>query len=164
MMPEGPIPDGLTRTLKEKVFFKGGRRRQRIASGLRVFDHQTSAISTGNVIGGTMSGVCIRPTATPFYPDGKRLAVPGQMREFDIAQLTPAPPAQVADFISRAADHSPCHAYAFFHHTRSGEMIVHGFIVTDEHHRFLRQFITPSRSMNSSFVLNFCAPYIAVCP
>jgi hypothetical protein len=161
MAPEGPIPETLTDTLKVKEFFAGGRRRQRISTGLKVFDNQTSMISTGNQIGGTMNGVCVRATETPFYPDSKKVAVPGQMRDFDIDQLSPSLPPYVGEFIRKAADHGDCRAYAFFHHTCSGEEVLHGFIITDEHHRFLRTFVT---ALGSGRILDVCAPYVAVRP
>ena len=161
MQPDGPIPDGLADVLKEKEFFTGGLGRQRILTGRKVFDQQTSAISTGNITCGTMNGVCVRATNTPFFPGVERAATRGQMRDTDIATLRPGAPDHVVDFVREAADYGPCHLYSFFHTTASGNTVLYGFIVTDERHRFLRQFPT---TFERDPILDICAPYIAVRP
>lgn len=103
--------------------------KQDVHSGHAAWDRAVRCLSPGNVIDDGYCGSYVRPKATPFYPDGKTLAKPGQMRAFDLDHFFPRLPAAVRAYVELVTETEYALVYGFFHH-QAGRPIVHGYLVT----------------------------------
>lgn len=103
--------------------------KQDIHSGHATWDATVRALMPGNVIDPGYMGVYVRPGATPFYPDGRTPAKPGQMRAFDLEHLGVRVPQEVRSFVETVTETEYAILYCFFHHDGS-RLIEHGWLVT----------------------------------
>lgn len=150
----------LGKTLAEPEYYKSGIGRQKIKTGVREFDNQTTSLSGANMIGGTVITRPIRPARCPL-PSGER-ARRGAMRDWDLEHFGTELPKEVLAAVREQCEQDHCLLSWVFHHTRAREEISHGFIVCDADHRFLRWF--PSAEPRSRQVLETCLPYLAIRP
>jgi len=126
----------------------------------KTFNKQVTCISTGNQLGGTVSSSYIRPynktKCNGFkYP-------PGQLQEYDLNCLVKEAPNSAKDWICRNGRDKTFILYVFFHRNGNGKKIIHGAIITDDHHNHMVTFYCRSGAKSKS-ILDEAKKYITNC-
>lgn len=130
-----------------------------IDSGLRVFDRQVGAVGPGNRIGDCQHSGYVR--AWSETGDGEVFA-PGVLQESDLKGFGNLIDDRVRRLVARECGHRPTILYFFFHHTRSGQRVVHGALLTEGHeggHREIARLVGDHPA--SAGVVSACAEYVS---
>ena len=119
----------------------------KINSGNKVFDHQTTSIFPGEHKGGTQLSVRI---------EGGN----GRARKHAIEELRRAfgfPPPKILKYLDDNVER-PVYVHQFFH-TRGGQKLVHGWVITDAETNELRCKWASERDLSRK-ILKECITYI----
>lgn len=136
--------------------------KQLLVTGHKKFDAQLTAISPGQVLGGTQTAMSIRPRSETIGPVGQKCD-PGYLRRFDL-QHFPDMPYEVRAYVESATTHHKLMVHEFFTH-RSGRKIIIGYLlvrygIEGDGSRILAGFCTTRRASGYR-VLDAVAPYVA---
>jgi hypothetical protein len=129
-----------------------------VTTGNKTFD-RVGYVSTGNVESDCQRSGFVRPfTETECNGFTRK---PGELQEWDLRAgfCKPDMPAEVKRFIRETGKTATLCAYLFFH-WRGSRKIVHGWIVTDYHHKPLRTWYASNRA-KSVAVIRACAKVLA---
>ena len=144
---------------KQKVWKNGNK--QDLKTGHKKFDAQLSAISGGQVLGGTQTAFSIRPLNEVVGPMGQSCK-PGYLRSFDLRNF-PDMPYYVRRYVEDATMYHKLMVHEFFTH-RSGRKIVIGYILVryadPKRMTILAAFCKTGRASGYR-VLDAVAPYVA---
>ncbi len=131
--------------------------RMKINSGVKAFDLQTSAISAGNVIGGTQFSSHIRPY-DETYCNGDIYEL-GHLRRFDLKHFKNLPPTIVKWYENNPSTKTIL--YQFFHYNGNTK-VIHGYVITDTDYKFITKWCNGRiKSLN---VIDECISYITEIP
>lgn len=127
---------------------------QKINTGHKAFDRQTSMIGAGNHIGGTILSTHVRPHGETKC--GPVSFDPGHLRAYDLNHFRNLPNALREWFRRNPETH--CILYQFFHH-HGDHKITHGYAVThaDDHRLLFRWDTGHGKARN---VVNECITYV----
>lgn len=145
--------------MKQKIWATPNR--MEIDSGLAVFDRQVGCLSVGNVVGDCQYSTFIRPR-TEITCNGRRFE-PGELQRLDLRGFEDLIDEHMLEHVRRECASKPAILYVFFHHTRAGNRIVHGSLLTETgSHRELARVIADRPG--SARVLDTCAAYVSEPP
>lgn len=136
---------------------------QKIDTGWKAFDRQTTSISHGQVCGGTQMSKCIRSTSAN-WPLGQP-AKPGEMRRYDLQSFEKIHgylPWSVINWLNMNADKEVI-LYEFSHRSRKKKSdetkkVVHGYIITTYDGELLHRY--DRRSDKSRKVMDVCQSFV----
>lgn len=117
--------------------------RERKATGCKAYDQQFQMATTGNVEANNMLGQCVR-SATTLHCNG-RTNPPGHLQAFDLKLFERLDrTGQLRKTAAQLLHNRAGHVYMVFHRARSSgrqaRRIVHGALITDQHHKRLAMF------------------------
>lgn len=139
--------------------------KMKFISGHKTFDNQCNYLGTGNVEANTQYYSFIRA----WNDDGKDLMdhdrnkrEPGHLFNFDVNPFRQSFPEFryiEKQLIEESKEWKESHIlYAFFHHNEK-KRILHGFILTDKNHNYVRTYYF-SKTYKSENILTECRKYI----
>lgn len=136
---------------------------QDISTGLAAFDRQTTALGTGNIIGGTQLGGFVRSAFLVVDPVGRPCPV-GAIQDYDLRgfsrHLSPRILADIRRHTPNPDDQVCLHM--FFHGSGAGKT-VHGFVLTRDHehmYELLETYVTGPTN-RSRGVIETAAEYVS---
>lgn len=112
-------------------------------TGCKAYDRQFQLVTTGNVEANNMLGQCVR-SATTLHCNG-RTNPPGHLQAFDLKLFERLDrTGQLRKTAAQLLHNRAGHVYMVFHRARSSgrqaRRIVHGALITDQHHKRLATF------------------------
>ncbi len=124
----------------------------------KTFNKQCDYISTGNVIGTVQLSFFVRP-----YNEVECNGFtnpPGHLRDFDLkVWRNRRTPHVVLDCVKELTNDGKKIILYCFRHWNNGEEVVHGYVITDDKHNLLKQFVT-GRTYKSYSVIEEATKYI----